>query len=63
MDAVKASEMKVLFISNMYPSQKYPSYGAFVKRIFVNASHQDIQAEITYLTKCDSKVLKIIRLF
>ena len=52
--------MKILLISNMYPSNKYPSYGVFVKNtedILVNNSYR---VERVALRKQDNKILKVM---
>ena len=52
--------MKILLLTNMYPSEQAPNYGVFVKRtenILENAGHSII---LVKLTKTNSKMKKLI---
>lgn len=53
--------MKVLVISNMYPSKSYPSYGVFVKNFIESLDKKDIYVEKTVLTKETNKLKKVIK--
>ena len=49
----------ILVISNMYPSDKYPHYGVFVKncvRILQNAGYK---VDVVSLRKCDNRFVKL----
>lgn len=49
----------ILVISNMYPSDKYPHYGVFVKncvRILQNAGYK---VDVVSLQKCDNRFVKL----
>ncbi|HHD2763732.1 TPA: glycosyltransferase family 4 protein [Clostridium perfringens] len=53
--------MKVLLISNMYPSQKYPSYGVFVKNFVEGFEREGALIDKIVLYKEESTLLKIIK--
>lgn len=53
--------MKVLLVSNMYPSRKYPHYGVFVENTQkVLAQMPDMRVDKVVLTKCDGKLQKLL---
>ncbi|MEX1447568.1 glycosyltransferase family 4 protein [Enterococcus sp. C76] len=49
----------ILVVSNMYPSEKYPNYGVFVKNFYEQLSSSE-KADIIYLKKTPNMVVKII---
>lgn len=51
---------KVLLISNMYPSKKYPHYGVFVENTEKILKNQKIYVIKSVIGKCDSKWQKIL---
>lgn len=53
-------KMKMLLISNMYPSKKYPSYGTFVKNFIEICNDRNIDVETVVLTKNSNFISKII---
>lgn len=52
--------MKVLVLSNMYPSKKYPHYGIFVKNTSVLLENLGFSVSECYIQKQDKKIKKII---
>ena len=52
---------KILVVSNMYPNNKYPSYGVFVKNFCDQLTELNIHYDISALTKTQNKALKIIK--
>lgn len=52
---------KILVISNMYPSKKYPHYGVFVKNSVDIMKSNGFLADTVYMIKTDHKIHKIIR--
>ena len=50
---------KILLVSNMYPSKKYPHYGVFVKNIY-ESLQKDFLIDKIVCFKQDSKVYKLI---
>ncbi|WP_099809643.1 glycosyltransferase family 4 protein [Streptococcus suis] len=52
--------MKILVISNMFPSEKYPSYGIFVKKFCNQLNKIGISYSLSVMTKSDSKIVKVI---
>ena len=55
--------MKILVVSNMYPSDKYPSYGTFVKTFCNQLSSLGIKYDISVMKKANSKPHKLINYF
>lgn len=53
--------MKILMISNMYPSEDYPSYGVFVKNFESCLVKNNLKVDKIILTKTDSKIIKILK--
>lgn len=53
-------EMKILIVSNMYPSKKHPHYGVFVKRT-VELLRENNEVDVVCLGKADNKLYKIIQ--
>ena len=51
---------KILLISNMYPSKKYPHYGVFIKNIFDILKQNNFNLDKVVLKKHDSKLMKLI---
>lgn len=47
--------MKILLVSNMYPSSKHPSYGTFVKNSKDILENHGIEVEVSVMTKKNSK--------
>lgn len=54
---------RVLIVSNMYPSNKYPSYGIFVKRFCEELKRININFELSCMKKSRFKILKILNYF
>jgi len=52
---------KVLVMSNMYPSQKYPHYGIFVKRTNELIEELDFKITTVYVTKSENIFFKITK--
>lgn len=52
--------MKILLISNMYPSSEYPTYGIFIKNAEQQLSDNGYNVTKAILTKKDNKIKKII---
>jgi len=55
--------MKVLMITNMYPSNKYPTYGIFVKNFKEILDEIGIEVESVVLTKNNNKFIKLFKYF
>lgn len=53
--------MKMLLISNMYPSSKYPNYGVFVKNFEEHIAEENIDVEKIVLRKTTYISIKIIK--
>lgn len=53
--------MKILLVSNMYPSKKYPHYGIFVRNVENILEEQGHRVKTVILEKCDSKIKKFIK--
>lgn len=53
--------MKILVVSNMYPDEKNPSYGIFVKRFCEQLEYIGISYDKSVMYKGNGKVQKIIR--
>lgn len=49
---------KILIISNMYPSEKYPHYGIFVKHTAEILQDKGNEIDISYMEKKDGKISK-----
>lgn len=49
---------KILLVSNMYPSKKYPHYGVFVKNTYDILAKENKISKLV-ITKIDNKILKI----
>lgn len=52
--------MRVLLVSNMYPSEKHPNYGVFVRNTEGILAKQGIQIDKIVMYKGENKFLKII---
>ena len=52
--------MKILLISNMYPNDRYPSYGIFVKNTEEILKNNNINVDKIVMNKRNNKFLKII---
>ncbi|RHO21532.1 glycosyltransferase family 4 protein [Amedibacterium intestinale] len=50
---------KMLLISNMYPTPKYPAYGSFVKQFYENVL-DDFDVKLVVLKKHQNKIYKIL---
>lgn len=53
--------MNILMISNMYPTEKYPFYGVFVKNFEDTLINSDARVKRVVLTKSNYSVLKLIK--
>lgn len=51
---------KVLIISNMYPSPRYPHYGVFVKKTVQVLTENGYKADVIFLEKQDNKFAKLL---
>ncbi|WP_332400855.1 glycosyltransferase family 4 protein [Lactococcus laudensis] len=56
---LKNKNRKILLISNMFPSKKYPSYGTFVKIIENSLVSEGWDTKKVVLYKKNSKILKV----
>jgi glycosyltransferase involved in cell wall biosynthesis len=54
-------QKKILLVSNMYPSKKYPHYGVFVQNIEKGLIQSDFYVDGCYLTKESNIVIKLIK--
>lgn len=52
--------MKILVVSNMYPDEKHPSYGVFVKNFCNQLEKLNIQYSLSVMKKADSKLQKLV---
>lgn len=52
--------MKILMISNMYPSKSYPNYGSFVANV-EKTLKKKFEVETIYITKTNNLIMKIIK--
>lgn len=52
--------MKLLVVSNMYPSEKYPSYGVFVENFCKQLTQLEIDYSLAVMKKSDGKVKKLL---
>ena len=55
--------MKILIVSNMYPSNKYPAYGTFVRNFCEQLTELGINYDLSVMHKSANKVSKIWRYF
>lgn len=53
--------MKILLVSNMYPSEQFPSYGIFVKNFCKQLDELDISYSTSVMKKSKNKIGKIFR--
>lgn len=53
--------MKILMISNMYPTVEFPSYGVFVKNFEESLVGNNINVDKIVLTKEPNKIIKMIK--
>lgn len=53
--------MKILVISNMYPDNKFPFYGTFVKNFCEQLKEINIKYDLAVMNKSNSKIDKIIK--
>ena len=53
--------MKILVVSNMYPSKKYPSYGIFVKNYCNQLKELDINYDTAVMKKGSNIIMKMLR--
>lgn len=51
--------MRVLVISNMYPSKKYPHYGTFIEHTVSLMKEHEIEVDLEYIQKADRNWQKI----
>lgn len=51
--------MRILVVTNMYPSEKYPHYGVFVKNCVDILKENNHQVEVVALHKQNSKIKKL----
>ena len=54
---------KVLIVSNMYPDEKNPTYGIFVKRFTDNMSDINVEYDLSVMTKPKNVIDKILKYF
>ena len=54
------NDKRILIVSNMYPSNKYPYYGSFVRNTYKYLSNS-YNVDIVYLTKSNNKILKLLK--
>lgn len=52
---------KILIISNMYPSKKYPHYGVFVKNAEDILRNGGYRVDVCSIPKCDNKIVRLFR--
>ena len=50
---------KILIISNMYPSKKYPHYGVFVKNAVDILVSGGYHVDVCSIPKCDNKIVRL----
>lgn len=55
--------MKLLVVSNMYPNEKFPSYGIFVKNFCQQLEELEIQYSLSVMQKSVNKLSKIFNYF
>lgn len=53
--------MKILMISNMYPSEKFPSYGVFIKNFETALIENGLDIEKAVMTKTNNKIFKLLK--
>ncbi|HFU4087139.1 TPA: GlcNAc transferase, partial [Streptococcus suis] len=56
---MKAIDMKVLIISNMYPDDKNPSYGVFVEKFCNQLEKIGLSYNLSVMYKANSRISKI----
>ena len=54
-------DIKILVISNMFPSSKYPSYGVFVENFCKQLTENNISFKLICMNKTQSKLYKVFR--
>ncbi len=52
--------MKILVVSNMFPDEKHPSYGIFVKNFCDQLDILNFKYTVSVMKKADSKIMKMI---
>lgn len=52
--------MKILVVSNMYPSEKFPSYGVFVRNFCHGLEQNGIDYDLAVMRKATGKVQKLL---
>ncbi|MFT8425297.1 MAG: hypothetical protein ABF630_07505, partial [Liquorilactobacillus sp.] len=55
--------MKILSITNMYPSKNYPNYGVFVKNFNEQLEEQGISVKVIKIEKANFRFKKILNYF
>jgi len=55
-----SDKKKILLVTNMYPSKRYPHYGSFVKNTKESLEHLNFQVDLVYKTKQDSFLGKFV---
>lgn len=55
--------MKILVISNMYPNEKYPSFGIFVRNFCKQLDLLNIDYDKLVICKTNSRILKVFKYF
>lgn len=53
--------MKILVVSNMYPSARYPDYGTFVKSFVDLIERLGVECSLAVMRKSGNKILKALR--
>lgn len=59
MDTMNTKCSRILVLSNMYPSKKYPHYGVFVRNCVNILEEASYQVSVTVLKKKDTKIGKV----
>lgn len=57
---MKKNTKKILLISNMYPSNKHPYYGSFVKNTTKMLEHLGYNVNLIVIKKTENKILKLL---
>lgn len=52
---------KILIVSNMYPSRRYPSYGVFVKNFCDQLKSLGYDFDLSVITKTSNRAVKILK--
>ena len=52
---------KILFITNMYPSKKFPHYGIFIKNTYSIIQKSNNKVRLVKLTKSNNKWIKLLK--